>query len=338
MNKQTPQKNPSVLDIAVVIPTYNRSALIVRALESVRKQSHLPTQIIVVDDASTDDTVGVVRAWAEEHEFPVVVDVLERNSGPAVARNRGIELATTQYIAFLDSDDEYVSNTLYRLSTPFNYFPDAVLSFSDATVVNENCKVLHGLFRPNIKIETETTALEFHEFEIRSLNNPTETLLKASIIPTPSTCFRRSDAIAVGMMPSSFRAGEDWLFWLRLAERGKFIFQLDDLVLNYRHNENLTRPNAAEFVAREKLRGYLALESGSAGVSLSDEQLRTVIKFRVEQLHAWHYHLSRLGLSAYLNGLSALWLRPLGSVLIQLVFNPKSLIRAIVSSLHIRIF
>lgn len=333
MIKQTSQKNPSVLDIAVVIPTYNRSTLIFRALESVRKQSHLPAQIIVVDDASTDDTVGVVRAWAEEHEFPVVVDVLERNSGPAVARNRGIELANTEYIAFLDSDDEHLPNTLHKLYAPLSCYPSAVLSFADATVVTEEESILHGLFRPNVEIDFHTTGINLDEFEVRVLNNPLDIILKASVIPTSATCFRRSDAIAVGMMPSSFRSGEDWLFWLRLVKQGKFIFQLDDLVRHHRHSENLTRPSSAEFVAREKLRGYHALESGSAGVFLSDEQLRRVTEFRAEQLQAWHYHLSRLGLAAYLYGLSADWVRPLGGVLVQLALNPKSLLRAVASSL-----
>lgn len=316
------------LDITVVTPTFNRAKLVTRALESVRAQPRPPERIIVVDDASSDGTPDVVRRWAAETGFPVTVEVLEQNGGPAKARNRGIELANTEYVAFLDSDDEHLPDTLARLVAPLQHLPDAVLSFADATVVTPSGLEPHGLFRSHIDLDAAAEALPLPGLEVRALRDATSTLLKASIIPTSGTCFRRSAALGAGLMPQDFRSGEDWLFWLRLSGQGRFVFQLDDLVHHHRHDDNLTHARAAEFMAREKLRGFLALLDGSMRVPLTPEQTEKARRLCIERLANWRYHLSRMGLAAYLAGLGSEWVRPLGSRTAHLLQDPKSTLRA----------
>lgn len=317
------------LDVTVVTPTFNRAKLIARALESVRRQQRPPARIIVVDDASTDGTPAVVRGWTAETCFPVTVEVMAQNGGPAKARNRGIELATTKYVSFLDSDDEHLPDTLERLCAPLDEIESAVLSFADATIVTPSSSEPHGLFRPHIDLDatTERVSIAFPH-EVRSLCDATTTLLKASIIPTSATCFRRRSALAAGLMPDDFRSGEDWLFWLRLAGQGRFVFQSDDLARHHRHDDNLTHGRAAELMAREKLRGFLGLLDGSLGLALPPEQTKRATKLCAERLANWHYHLSRLGLTAYLDGLDADWARPLGSRTAQLMRDPRSVLRA----------
>jgi len=190
--------SPKSLDVTVVTPTFNRADLITRALDSVRTQTSPPARIIIVDDASTDGTPDIVRRWAAHHNFPVTVESLTCNGGPAMARNRGIELSTTEYVAFLDSDDEHLPGTLKRLVTPLDALPEAALSFADATIVTPTTREPHGLFRPRIKLNTEAEPLQFPGLDIRALIDATSTLLKASIIPTSATCFRRKAALAAG--------------------------------------------------------------------------------------------------------------------------------------------
>lgn len=327
--------NSAPLDITVVTPTYNRSALIVRALDSVRTQVVPPSRIIVVDDGSTDGTPDVVRRWAKEHDFPTTVDVLEKNGGPAAARNRGMELAKTEYIAFLDSDDEHLPQTLQRLVSPLIAYPDAVLSFSDATIVTPTGTEPHGLFSPRVNMDTDAKRLATTE-PIHELKNPQSTLLRASIIPTSATCFRRIAALSAGLMPSEFRSGEDWLFWLRLAHQGRFVFQLDDLALHHRHDANLTHDRAAEFVTREKLRGFQALAGNTIGVALSPELQTRVAQMRDRQLQNWRYQLSLLGLRSYLNGLDSPVGRKAARISGHLASDIKSLVRAFAVSLGLR--
>src|ERR1700730_9808755 len=92
-----PQMAPGVPSISVVIPTFNRSILLNRAIASVLNQTHPAAEIIVVDDASSDDTSARVAEYAGV--IPLVYIRLERNGGGGVARNAGIRKATGQYIA-----------------------------------------------------------------------------------------------------------------------------------------------------------------------------------------------------------------------------------------------
>jgi glycosyltransferase involved in cell wall biosynthesis len=320
------------LDVTVVMPTYNRTGLVTRALDSVRNQTRRPCKVIVVDDASSDDTVMVARKWGEEHSFPIVVEVLGKNGGAAIARNRGIELATTTYVAFLDSDDEHLPSTLETLVQALEATPQAVLSFGDAAIVTPTHHFPNGLFRPRVNLDRDSEAIGDNSPQLYRLNDAKTALLKASIIPTSATCFRRDAAISVGGMPTKFRSGEDWLFWLRLAEKGRFVFCLEDLALHYRHDDNLTHARSAEFVVREKLVAFASLLDGSLGISLNDAQ-RLYIKALVqEQMDEWRFHLSRLGLRAYINGLSDSKKFTGKPSLTHLISDPRSIARAAVAS------
>ena len=322
----------SKLDVTVVIPVYNRSGLIIRALESVRQQSRWPAHTIVVDDASTDDTVTVVETWGDTHSFPVTVESLPTNQGPAAARNRGIELATTRYVSFLDSDDEQRPNTLKCLSRALDSHPDAVLSFADACVVTPTLQVPNGLFQAHVSVDKACEVIQGTDPLMYRLRDATGILLNASVIPTSATCFRRDAALAAGLMPTNFFSNEDWLFWLRLSKQGSFILQLEDLAAHYRHDENLTHTRNAEFTTREKLRGYLALVQGSIDIVLTTEQQAIVVSLMQKQLGDWRYQLSLLGLGHYLAGLRSEVAREFASPVMHCLTDIRSLIRAFVNS------
>lgn len=95
--------------VSVVIPTYNRSNLILRAINSVLNQTYSNIEVIVVDDCSSDNTREIVQSITDER---VKYLCLEKNMGACAARNKGIEAARGDYIAFQDSDDEWHLNKL----------------------------------------------------------------------------------------------------------------------------------------------------------------------------------------------------------------------------------
>ena len=95
------------MHVSVIIPTYNRSVLLERALRSIFNQTTRPAQVIVVDDGSSDDTSKRVCA-----EFPEVRYIRQCNQGVSSARNRGILEAREEWLAFLDSDDEWLPDKL----------------------------------------------------------------------------------------------------------------------------------------------------------------------------------------------------------------------------------
>src|SRR5690606_10648341 len=97
--------------VSVIIPTYNRSELLKKAIESLENQSHQNFEIIIIDDCSTDDTAEVVRGMDDERIIYLRHDT---NKGGSEARNTGIKQATGSFIGFLDSDDQWLPDKLER--------------------------------------------------------------------------------------------------------------------------------------------------------------------------------------------------------------------------------
>lgn len=93
--------------ISVIIPTYNRASSVNKAIESVLVQSYQDYEIIVVDDGSTDETRDILKPFRERIRY-----IYQENKGVSAARNTGIQKAKGEWIAFLDSDDEWLSNKL----------------------------------------------------------------------------------------------------------------------------------------------------------------------------------------------------------------------------------
>lgn len=96
-----------LLTISVVIPAYNSAPYIARAIESVLTQTSPAEEIIVVDDGSSDNTADVVHSYESR-----IIYIRQGNAGVSVARNTGIETATSDWVAFLDADDEWVPDKL----------------------------------------------------------------------------------------------------------------------------------------------------------------------------------------------------------------------------------
>ena len=96
--------------VSVVLPTYNRERTLHRAINSVLQQTYHEIELIVVDDGSTDQTRSVVQAYKDER----IRYIYQSNQGACVARNRGVSEARGLYIAFQDSDDEWMEDKLER--------------------------------------------------------------------------------------------------------------------------------------------------------------------------------------------------------------------------------
>jgi glycosyltransferase involved in cell wall biosynthesis len=95
------------MKISVIIPSFNRSKTIRRAINSILEQTYYPHEIIIIDDGSTDGTQSLIR-----DEYPSVKYYYQLNKGVSNARNKGILKSTGDWIAFLDSDDEWFPNKL----------------------------------------------------------------------------------------------------------------------------------------------------------------------------------------------------------------------------------
>src|SRR4030043_1337098 len=110
MNKAAPT-------VSVIIPTYNRAHLVGRSIRSVLNQTYQDLEVIVVDDGSKDNTAEIVRGITDPR---IVFLKHEKNRGVSAARNTGLKAARGKYIAFQDSDDEWLPQKLEKQLELFN--------------------------------------------------------------------------------------------------------------------------------------------------------------------------------------------------------------------------
>lgn len=114
------------VDVSVIIPTYNRGAFIVEAVESVLAQTYQNFETIVVDDGSTDDTLDRLEPYRSR------ISIVQTNHGGAPhARNAGMKVARGKYVAFLDSDDRYLPHKLALQVQILERFPDVGMVYSE---------------------------------------------------------------------------------------------------------------------------------------------------------------------------------------------------------------
>ena len=186
--------------VSVIIPTYNRAALVPRAIESVRRQTYRNLEILVVDDGSPDDTEDVVRRIVD----PRIRYIRhEKNRGLPAVRNTGIRVAEGKYLAFLDDDDEWKEDKLEKQLSVIGPY-DAVLT---GALVNGKYLRLHGK----------------HEVTL-------EDLRKGNSFP-PSTLLVKTSVIRDVLFDENLRQGEDWDAYIRLAQRYRIGYIREPLLL-----------------------------------------------------------------------------------------------------------
>src|SRR5262249_42438990 len=122
------KKRRSLVNLSVIVPTFNRAALLERCLRSLIAAGVTNMEIIVVDDGSTDSTATVVAL------YPGIEYIPKANAGPAATRNLGSGASRGRYVAFIDSDDEWIEGGAGRLVAQLDANPDLPVIFADAAM------------------------------------------------------------------------------------------------------------------------------------------------------------------------------------------------------------
>lgn len=182
--------------VTVVVPAYNAEPFLEVTLEAIQEQTRPPERVIVVDDGSTDATAAIAARMGAE-----VVSQSQR--GPGAARNRGLEMARTEFVAFCDADDWYAPDKLERAVVELERL-GAACQATDAWVVREDR--IEGRKNEHRTVPQVLT-LEF--------------LLRGNPIVCSSVVVRRAVVEQVGGFDESpdLVATEDYDLWLRVANR-----------------------------------------------------------------------------------------------------------------------
>lgn len=202
--------------VSVVIATYNRGPKIRRTLESVLAQSWPAYEIVVVDDASPDET-GV---WVQMH-FPTVHIIgCAQNGGTSAARNRGGHEAKGDVLVFLDHDDELLPHALAVLLELFEIFPEARAAYADHSYTNlvtgvhyDNHHAAQAAFARLQSIPIDRALPQGRLYSGRSMYRA---LLRGNLLQQPWAVDRRAFLELGGFAPE-IRYCEDWDMYLRIA-------------------------------------------------------------------------------------------------------------------------
>jgi glycosyltransferase involved in cell wall biosynthesis len=207
--------------VSVILPAYNAEQTIIRALRSVAAQTFTRLEIIVVDDASSDSTADLVCAWSDA---PVLLKRLNKRSGAAAARNLGIALASGEYVAFLDADDEWLPEKTAAQLAVLTADPNLSFVTCEAWQVGAD-GTIEGLVNPHRARATGPEAWK--------------TLLHHPCVATPCVILRRD--LALGGFDTRLPVAEDQDFWIRLALMGPVAHLMRELVRVYDRPNSLSK-------------------------------------------------------------------------------------------------
>lgn len=194
--------------ISIVIPLYNKGPYIERALRSVLAQTYGDWELIIIDDGSTDDGPELAKPFLSDR----VRLIHQENAGVSIARNRGADLASGDYVVFLDADDEWLPAYLERISGLIALNPEAGMFI---------CR--HQTVRAGGIVEMHQIALaddhlgEVDDFLALMRRNPW-------IMQTSCCSFNKQAFLEVGGFPEGVRLGEDTFVFLQVARRRKVMF------------------------------------------------------------------------------------------------------------------
>lgn len=265
--------------VSVIVPTYNCESFVGDAIDSVLRQGERATEIVVVDDGSSDDTLKVLAGFGER-----VRVFRQENAGPAAARNRAVREARGDYLAFLDGDDLWLPGHA-KLLDYIERVPDTRVIYGDWAVWRPR---EDGTYEaPDIPTPTGEPAVD-----AAGSGWVYSRLLFDSIIHIIAAVIHRSVFDAVEGFDETLRTGSDYDFWLRVSRRFPVV-KLGWPVAVYRHNHA-----SVTYTLRAEDNAYRLLKRALDTYGLSDDAGHRVDAVSAER---------RLSELAFMHGYRHFW-------------------------------
>lgn len=205
------------LRLSIIVPVYNGATYVAAAIDSVLGQAPQRTEVVVVDDGSTDETPLVLRQFAGRIRV-----LTQPNAGLANARNAGLRAARGRYVGFLDSDDLYFDGALSALVDYLDKNTQVAVVAGAWDYIDPSGRRLRGPASATAALAGESAL---------------EALLWTNVFPVHAAVLRRAWALAVGGFDEGLGALEDYDFWLRLALAGARFASLPTPVARYRQHD-----------------------------------------------------------------------------------------------------
>ena len=198
------------MKISVIIPTFNRKKTLGRAIQSVSNQSLSPFEILIIDDGSNDGTKEWVKKSPQDIKY-----IYQNNQGVSSARNKGIKYAYGDWIAFLDSDDEWLPNKLYEQVKAIGSNPEIKFFHTNEIWIRNGVRV------NQMKKHKKYGGYIFEKCLDICRVSPSSVLIKKEIFDD------------IGTFDESLRVCEDYDLWLRITSKYPVVFLDIPLIYKY---------------------------------------------------------------------------------------------------------
>lgn len=254
------------MKISVIIPTYNRKKTLARAIQSVINQSFSPFEILIIDDGSNDGT----EEWVKEN-FQNIKYIYQNNHGVSSARNIGIENAYGDWVAFLDSDDEWLPNKLYEQVKAIDSNPDAKFFHTNEIWIRNGVRV------NQMKKHKKYGGYIFEKCLDICRVSPSSVLIQKEVFDN------------IGVFDESLKVCEDYDLWLRITSKYPVVFLDEPLIYKYGgHADQLSKVN-------DGIESYRiqSLEKIIKSGYLSDEQKVKAVNALVNKMNIYSKGLEK---------------------------------------------
>lgn len=215
--------------ISVILPTFNRDKTVADAVESVLNQTYANLELIVVDDGSVDNTEQTLSRFLADSRFRYVK---QKNSGAADARNTGLDLASGDLIAFIDSDDIWLESKLEAQMAVFEALPEVCAVFSDFYAMTDGVRIEKSHIMTYFSIVRELNKSIEDIFESSLLMDLSyahpkvgvfwgfiyDTMIFGNLILTSTCLFKRQVFDKIGKFDTKYKTLEDYDLYLRITK------------------------------------------------------------------------------------------------------------------------
>ena len=254
--------NKQFISLSVVVPTFNRAGIINRAINSVLSQTFKADEIIIVDDGSTDSTREIIT-----QNFPMVKYFWQKNRGVSSARNFGVKIAKGDWIAFLDSDDEWAPQKLMNQMKALSENPVLKICYTNETWI-----------RNGVQVNQKKKHAKHGGYIFRFC-------LPLCLISPSSVIIHRSIFEEVGLFDETLLVCEDYDLWLRICSRWPVLYLDEPLIVKYGgHDDQLSRQywgmDRFRIYSLEKIIGSKCLDMANriAAINMLLKKLAIIIK------------------------------------------------------------
>jgi glycosyltransferase involved in cell wall biosynthesis len=253
--------------VNVITLCYNQARFVLETLESIKAQTYKPTQLIIVDDCSSDDSVAVIDTWLQKNRLTCTFIRHQKNQGICKSLNEALRVSDGKYISMVASDDLWLPDKIARQVEIMESQPDHVgVVYSDAFQMDECGRTLPGLL---IASSSHWNLPEMPQGRVL------DTLLRGNFIPGMTTLIRRSCYDTVGLYDESL-PWEDWDMWLRIARHYSFLYSPTPWA-KYRIHEKSLSHSESHSDRSAMLRGAIQISSKQLRLGDLNEEQESIL-------------------------------------------------------------